>query len=60
MIAIKAAAVLTAPLLLPTEPRRSYCGDCRGSGFPDRRNNGARRCQRCRGRGFTLVGKTKR
>jgi DnaJ-class molecular chaperone len=46
------------------EPTQAICGDCSGKKFArDRGQTGsrhARRCQRCRGKGYTTVGRTKR
>ena len=45
------------------EPTKAYCGNCRGKGFDCMTRKGARharKCQRCRGRGYVEVGNTKR
>lgn len=58
----RAASILTANIG-SSEPTRAYCGDCKGKGFDCTAVHGkrsARRCQRCRGKGFTTVGSTKR
>jgi len=47
----------------PPDPRRAYCGDCRGTGFdkvPRKQGRHATRCQRCRGQGSIAVGKVRR
>lgn len=47
--------------LFCTEPKRGYCGDCRGKGFDlSKGRRHARKCQRCRGEGSVRVGSTKR
>ena len=58
-----AADVLTKGLRLARESRRAICADCRGKGFDLTREPGkrsSRRCMRCRGKGATSVGSTKR
>lgn len=57
-------SILTATMPVgPKDPNRCYCPSCSGSGF-DKMNKGskrhARKCQRCRGQGSTVVGSTKR
>jgi DnaJ-class molecular chaperone len=58
-----AAAVMTAGFA-NLDPTQAICGDCSGKKFArDRGQTGsrhARRCQRCRGKGYTTVGRTKR
>lgn len=39
---------------------RSICGRCMGKRFDARHNGGVRKRQRCRGKGYTEVGGTKR
>lgn len=59
-----AASIMTAEFAAPSKtPNSCYCPDCRGSGFDKTSKAGkrhARRCQRCRGKGSTEVGSTKR
>lgn len=58
-----ARMLMIAGIPLAKGPNRCYCPDCQGSGF-DRVSKGSKRhsrqCQRCRGKGFTEVGSTKR
>lgn len=58
----RASAILTHGLTAK-EPNRCFCSDCHGKGFAVERRPGSRasrRCPRCRGKGFTTVGSTKR
>lgn len=59
-VAAVGAALMTAPVRLYREPTKAICGDCSGKGFDPRHRGCSRRCQRCRGKGHTLVGSTKR
>lgn len=49
-----ARVILSAFPFAAPEPNRAYCPDCKGTG----RRKGA--CRRCRGKGYTTVGRTKR
>lgn len=58
-VATIAAARWVGPRLT-SEPTRAICGDCSGKGFDPKHRGCSRRCQRCRGKGHTVVGNTKR
>lgn len=58
-IAAIAASTMTANFAAPEDRSRAICGDCRGLKY-DRRPGHCGSCQRCRGKGYTEVGNTKR
>lgn len=51
--------VMTADLF-PCESDRAICGTCRGKKFDGRHRAAARKCQRCRGKGYTEFSRIKR
>lgn len=62
-VSARKRSILTSHFAGVRLPPLAYCGDCRGKGFDLTCGNGgrsARRCQRCRGKGHTTVGTTKR